>query len=376
MPKKKIFLHIGHGKTGTSATQHLLAKNSPVLGKMGIHYSNFGSNAAQGKISSGNVFPQTSSNWFDEQVINVVRDETNFHTYVFSNEGMFFRRSAILPQISLLTSEFSFEIILALRDPIENLKSSYGQMVKRGGFYGEIGEFDPKQRNMALAEEWIRELEQHDIPINLFNYSSLRQGISEKIFERICLAPADLGRLDLITKSKVNRSLTRNETQLIKAVNKRINAKAGKICSDSLVNKLPDIVSEEAAVSFEHFERLRDQSLTSIEFVNQRLPSNQKFEMEFTSVPENVSELSNEQADVFIQTLTEGILAAPRRKLAKQKLFSEQQAAVQIQLERRLAQVEKQLKRQKSEVTAIKTNKWWARLQKWSRLKHSFRRKR
>jgi len=52
-----LYLHIGHGKTGSSALQSFLALNSNLLENYRIEYPEHASfeNAINGKISSGNL---------------------------------------------------------------------------------------------------------------------------------------------------------------------------------------------------------------------------------------------------------------------------------------------------------------------------------
>lgn len=86
---KRVFLHIGHGKTGTSFVQSFLALNVGVLNSCGIDYpSHRGlAPARKGCLSSGNL---GGVNDWREHIINE-SEKSHFEDIIFSNETLFHR---------------------------------------------------------------------------------------------------------------------------------------------------------------------------------------------------------------------------------------------------------------------------------------------
>ncbi len=130
---KKIFIHAGPGKTGTSAVQNWLNKNRAYLSEHGIFYPEH--RLDDNGVSSGNLNEILSlsedNKWFvDRDKLSKLIDNFNFSDY----------------QTLLLSSEFFFnhieelnvlipnaEFIVYFRDPISLLESGYNQSIKRHG---------------------------------------------------------------------------------------------------------------------------------------------------------------------------------------------------------------------------------------------------
>lgn len=128
---KKIFIHVGPPKTGTSAVQKWLNENKELLLSFGIYYPNHKSDP--NGISSGNL--------------DSVCDRYNNGEYIFNENKiaslkLYFEESSF--KYLLLSSEFFFQrmnelkkhfpsatLIAYLRDPMEKRESSYNQGVKR-----------------------------------------------------------------------------------------------------------------------------------------------------------------------------------------------------------------------------------------------------
>ena len=85
MKKTKLFLHIGHGKTGTSAIQSSLAIASNDLAEQGINYpiqQSLRDRASRLEITSGNWEPNSEVSLSDELL------EIAKNVVVFSSAGM------------------------------------------------------------------------------------------------------------------------------------------------------------------------------------------------------------------------------------------------------------------------------------------------
>ncbi len=128
---KRIVIHAGPGKTGTSAIQAWLSQNEEILLENSIFYPRH--NLPKNEISSGNIKEILSQNkegkWqVDEALVNKLLNSFERSTY----------------KVLLLSSEFFFhhiktihkyipqaEYIAYIRNPVELIQSNYNQSVKR-----------------------------------------------------------------------------------------------------------------------------------------------------------------------------------------------------------------------------------------------------
>ncbi|MFT4941694.1 MAG: hypothetical protein ACI88A_004764, partial [Paraglaciecola sp.] len=135
---KKIFIHIGPPKTGSSAIQNWLCNNADYLSRQGIYYPTHDSDV--NKISSGNVLSiydrqEDKSLEFNESKVTELLERFNngdWHTLLLSSE-YFYNNCEELSKI------FQDAIFIAyIRSPLEFLESTYNQSVKRHGNTKEI----------------------------------------------------------------------------------------------------------------------------------------------------------------------------------------------------------------------------------------------
>ena len=124
----KIYLHIGHAKTGTSLIQSWLANNAKILkDNHGIDYliedNIYYSRAKEGYISSGNSKIFNSLNYDNLKTPNNI--------LLFSNEGFFldfFKNK----NIQYLLTNSKLKIFIYTRNLIEYLISRWHQYTKSG----------------------------------------------------------------------------------------------------------------------------------------------------------------------------------------------------------------------------------------------------
>ena len=189
MVKKKIYLHIGHGKTGTTALQCFLAQNYENLINNDILYHNPNSiefkNALENKINSGNLNP--NGNWIENELFPIIKSNSNFKICLFSNENLFHN---LTPLFKVLRSSkylelYEFEIILVVRNPSEMLISEYNQNVKREGAYYSLDDFLEKKKYICthtmIASKIIKKFENLNCKYHILNYSKERYKIVNSI---------------------------------------------------------------------------------------------------------------------------------------------------------------------------------------------------
>ena len=131
---RNLVLHIGHGKTGTSYIQSVLAMNTTRLLALNIKYPSHISlkMAKRGKITSGN-----GALILDDEIYDTVN-----HAILLSGEQLFHR----LLQNDNLQKSFirKFEkitVILYTRNVYDMNLSIWGQQVKRHGMTSSLNKY-------------------------------------------------------------------------------------------------------------------------------------------------------------------------------------------------------------------------------------------
>jgi len=127
---KRIVIHTGPGKTGTSAIQAWLQKNQRLLSKKGVYYPKHG--LSDNGISSGNIHHLLSLNnqkWSVDadkvKTLLAIFEKRSEHTLLLSSEFFFHN---ILALNKLMPSA---EFVAYIRNPVELLESNYNQSIKR-----------------------------------------------------------------------------------------------------------------------------------------------------------------------------------------------------------------------------------------------------
>ncbi|MGR3805877.1 hypothetical protein [Marinibacterium profundimaris] len=237
---RKLYLHIGHSKTGSSFLQASFANSVDVLAAHGIDYPGDPSEAATGwKISSGNGQALLTD---PPEAFSVTRDR------VFFSAERLFRAFAVEPDWSGRLAAFcahhdigEVEVLMFLRDPIPHAESSYQQMVKRGGATESV---EATFANYAYPE-LVRDALKRDygaVPVtwHLFNYDRHKTELIE-ITERFLDLPA--GSLVRGGDRPVNRSMTASELTVLRGLNAH-DPRAASALADALCNEVPDVDSE------------------------------------------------------------------------------------------------------------------------------------
>ncbi len=128
---KRVIIHVGPGKTGSSAIQYWLNSHRQILQENGIYYPSH--TIDSNDVSSGNVFSVLSGEGVQSWVINKNKVKTllskfnrgSYHTLLLSSE--FFLRWIVELNENFANAEF----IIYVRNPIEVKESSYNQDIKR-----------------------------------------------------------------------------------------------------------------------------------------------------------------------------------------------------------------------------------------------------
>ena len=283
MNKTKLFLHIGHGKTGTSAIQSSLAIASERLAALGIEYpidTKLRDRASQLEITSGNWKAKSETSLTD-QLLEITRRNKKNSTIILSSESLFWLIPDLLSRRTDWGDFIDLHIIMAVREVEEMLSSEYQQLVKRHGNSMLLGQFI-RTRNFvsshhAKAAEIIDLMSQHKTSNPIINYSKHRKDISRLIFKLI--GAEEAYPEDKMTGAVINRSLSRKELDFLIMINKLYHKEFPSIStkiSDALIKRQPNLEAGQCKISEKQLEKIYKKNETALQKINTCLDVNEQ----------------------------------------------------------------------------------------------------
>ncbi|MEM6899297.1 MAG: hypothetical protein AAF583_05975 [Pseudomonadota bacterium] len=284
----ELWLHIGHGKTGSSYLQAVLAQSLVPLEKEGFTYPvNDSVHAAQkNRVSAGNagvlLSPHIKTLDTDTWRADVSRNERR--KYLFSGEAIFYRLANGTAQDRILEILSSHNItkifILAfIRNPVEHVWSAYQQFVQKQGFAGPVdvvlGAYKEPHAVRALLEE------QFGLPnteVRVVNYSANRTRIVDTLADWLRVPRRGLNSP---AANKINRSLTDFELALMRSLNAEFGQRASSI-ADELIRRFPDLNAGPIRAPSHLIEAMLDRLADDLQAVNRLLQSDQQYDLNYT----------------------------------------------------------------------------------------------
>jgi hypothetical protein len=273
--KTKLVLHIGHGKTGTSAIQSALAIASEDLSRRGITYpiqQSLRDRASRLEITSGNWDP-TPNTSLTNQLINISKNNKDNSIIVLSSESLFWLIPKLLKDKSSWDSYIDIHIILAVREIEEMLSSEYQQRVKRHGDSMPLEQFLRARHfvssHHAKASEIIESMSQLNITNTIINYSKHKKDISQLIFKLI--GAEELYPADTMAGAIINRSLSRKELEIMITINalyfERFPWISAKI-SDALIKNQPKLEAQQCKIAKQQLRTVYEKNDNYLQIIN------------------------------------------------------------------------------------------------------------
>ena len=326
MKKTKLFLHIGHGKTGTSAIQSALAIASDDLAKRGINYpiqQSLRDRASRLEITSGNWEPIPEASLTD-QLLEIAKSNYNNSTIVLSSESLFWLIPELIQKKSTWEAHIDLHIILAVREIEEMLSSEYQQRVKRHGDAMPLEQF-LRARNFisshhAKAAEVIESMTQSNITNTIINYSEHKSDISQLIFKLI--GAEDLYPTSQMAGAIINRSMSRKELEILITINalyyNRFPWISARI-SDALIKNQPKLEAQQCKIAKQQLQKVYETNDPYLQTINAFLDSKEQLtslanlsqEITQADSPEQAQKIREQEAisvsligDTLLQTLT------------------------------------------------------------------------
>ena len=283
MKKTKLFLHIGHGKTGTSAIQSSLAIASDNLRGKGINYpigSTLRDRASRLEITSGNWEPKPDISLSD-QLLSIAEQNQDDSAIILSSESLFWLIPELIKNKSQWENQLDLHIILAVREIEEMLSSEYQQRVKRHGDAMPLEQFIRARHFVSShhekAAEVIGLMSQENITNTIINYSQHKKDISQVIFKLI--GAEELYPAEQMSGAIINRSLSAKELEILITINALYYNKYPWIStkiSDALIKKQPKIEAQQCKISRQQLEKIYERNDHYLKTINACLePSEQ-----------------------------------------------------------------------------------------------------
>lgn len=339
--KKNLIVHIGHGKTGTSYIQSVLALNIELLSSLGITYPDFGrimKSARSGDVTAGHsgIFSLSSDyEYYPDDLPFDGRD-----TLLLSGEFLF--RSLIRRYegkiVNKLAKEYNLTVICFTRDLMEYSISGWSQVLKMGGCAEDIDTF--LQKNVysihSFLNDWIDKSKELGFQLIIKNYSKHKDDLLETFCNSINLPMDDLV---LPSKKRINRSLTHTENEYLRLLN-QMEFNFGFFAGDEpdsallppvgfFMKEFPDVKADRIKMSQETYDAIVEANRDSFKKINKYLPKEESLEYgspelyvrgpnDLMPMSVHMIERMAERMDDFIQKrdemLEQGIDLQPRKR--------------------------------------------------------------
>ena len=334
MGKTKLFLHIGHGKTGTSAVQSSLAIASDELSKQGIRYPiqpSLRDQASRLEITSGNWQPNPKVS-LTAQLLEIANNNHKNEKIILSSESLFWLVPDLIQNKSEWENHIDMYIILAVREIEEMLSSEYQQRVKRHGDAMPLEQFLRARHLISShhekAAEVIGMMSQSKIQNTIINYSRHKHDISQLIFK--CMGAEEIYPADKMAGAIINRSLSGKELETLITINALYYSKFPWIStriSDALIKNQPTIEAQRCKIDKQMLEQVYERNDTYLQAINACLDPAEQLttittlsnEIAPEKSPEELNKIHEEEIismHLIGNTLLEALTQKPQHKLS------------------------------------------------------------
>ena len=282
---KKIYLHIGAGKTGTSAIQAQLAINKDVMSKNNVYYptSNTEERAKNFKITSGNAVQlalvmkeETADRNKIEKIVKDYVTEAKGKDILLSSETMqqYTDEAALILKEAALKLGYEVKLVYYVRAIADHMMSSYHQSIKRHNNTNDFSQMI-RGKNKRFLQTIERSGENFGFEnLVLKNYDMVKDNIFVDFLVNV-LGITDVSEFKIVNKT-VNRSLTKFELGLMKHMNQFFNKNGqSAFVSDALIHNNPNM-KYKMTISQKDVDKLMQIHEEELEKINAYLPENER----------------------------------------------------------------------------------------------------
>ncbi|MGB0928309.1 MAG: hypothetical protein ACPGVA_13930 [Pikeienuella sp.] len=313
---RTLFLHIGHGKTGTSYLQSCFVLSRQTLARTGILYpmGRQDRQAARGATSSGNGTPLAKTLGAQPQNIGRIlrplrRSQRNI---LFSSEFLFHHMTKDISAEDLLRFADKancerISVFLLIRDPLDHMRSAYLQNVQRSGLSEHIDGMARRFNMPIRVYNLLTAFDHPRIDITVRNYSRIKEQLTAETEDWLGLSP---GTLKHPHQSRVNRSLTAAEMEIQRVFNKEFGP-SGRLFADKVIDALPELKPDYPIMGETARQITHDRCANAMRQINRIIPENQAYCFDLLDPPpiddSDLVTLSEDQVDVIINALARHI---------------------------------------------------------------------
>ena len=245
---KKLYLHIGLGKTGSSAIQSWLSLNEEALAQQGFDYVGSPPDAKAGKISSGNGVKLArmcaEEQW--EQVENLICNVyfNKNSQAIISSETLIWLSAEQLDQLKVISQIHNIEVIIIAyaRSVYEHAYSNYLQGVKRGGQTKQFRDLPNLLKLISFSGQLdvLKKYHEKFNNVKILNYDQHKSRIFESFSSAIGFNSAHAQS----PSQKVNRSISKIELDILLQCNRLHEGVFSREISDFIIYANPVIETE------------------------------------------------------------------------------------------------------------------------------------
>jgi hypothetical protein len=312
---KKVILHIGFHKTGSSALQVFLATNAARLAGAGIGYpypdpahivatGGCSGNAVQVLYRGGfwdgiggDIESRLTGAYF-ETLAEVIRAVPQHTTIVSSEVLSVASRENLIHFIEILRPSHEVEIVCFVRDPFDLVLSCWLQMIKTGSQTFCFSHYMDKVIDRTNSPSMLTSFDLFHslgLPLTVLNFDHHRRNIAAP-FLRAIGAENLIGQVELTTTREANRSLTPSAAHLGVLLHEKLSNR-DLTATFLRAAQSPDRPKAAPYYDRDQHQRVLDRFASTISLINAYLPDDQKLatqvrdrpDADFVILPEDVA---------------------------------------------------------------------------------------
>ncbi len=267
---KNLYLHIGLGKTGSSALQSWLSLNSSALEQKGYSYADLVPEAKLGKVSSGNGYvlfvALRNGDYVEaERLLTESYFAAGCERAIVSCELL---QNLARPRLTVLLEicarhDIQVTVIAYVRSFYEHLYSTYAQHVKQGSVSHAFGSDPDDLDTYKYVEVLMKYARYFRDRFVVLNYNDPGRDVFTSFAAAVGVDIAGTTRLS----TAINRSLTIGEVDALRQINALHGGEFSRRISDYLAEQFPDRRSE-IYYTEELVRAVREQSAAEIAWIN------------------------------------------------------------------------------------------------------------
>lgn len=365
---KRVYIHIGFPKTGSTAIQKSLVANLEELEKAGLHYVNYG----RGQFIQNKAIwdmarstrgpnpryhsPNPRFGTIDEVAVKIGEglrmeiESSEKQIFIISSE--YLKRlserdySVVIDQMQRHLAGFQVKIIVFMRDFIPHLKSSFSEAIKTGIFDRNniLDYFENRYRfdYFNILEKWTRVFGHENMIVRKFDKETRIKGIESVFYDIIGI------KADFLTSNPENVKVAPRFLDFYFQFNKMVDA--AQPANEKYIDEMVELFSSISRVDsgdFRIIDNLGGLKKDKVEEINGQLSAfNQEYGVNLDLLPYPAESPLESDVTANLNLNQLGLLIAftyYKESINNRKLNKKLDQKIN-DLERRLADMEKEIK--------------------------------